>query len=167
MIFIPTENVVKRNNGKGGLYLIWTYQQTYDQNYIITFEWTKTPIYNKKMDDVKYKFDHDPFYLHVDTICYQDILPCSFAPCKCKPQLRYNKIIDKWFCNCASSAITTKNDDQSELEELLCFDYEKNSFDKPEYCNNPVEAIFQWNISMADSYKKINEEYLEKFKKIK
>lgn len=79
------------------------------------------------------------------------ILNCMFPGCQCYPELRYNKIIDKWFCMCSSSMICTKDDDEDELEHPDINTHFKNNTLTEEngFFNNPIKALLDWNKNRA------------------
>ena len=152
MIYVPNkEECVTWNNCGDYIYINWRYHPTDESNNMISFKWYKSP--------TTHDFS-DSFYLCVVGVLNQYVLSCSLNACECNPQLRYNNIIKKWYCNCMSSAICTENDDEDEINELISFakgEYtEKNGF-----FDDPIKAILNWNINMAENYKKINE-YLMK-----
>lgn len=72
--------------------------------------------------------------------------------------MRYNAIIDKWFCTCASSAICTKNNDKDEIEGDML---KHLNGDYSELSNTPFEAIIQWNLNVSRTIKEINEHILK------
>ena len=156
MIFIPPEDQIEIMNKTDEFEMIkWMYNDN-----MILFEWTNEPQSHKK---------HIPFYLHPIQIGRENVLTCPESACQCYPQLRYNKIIDKWFCNCTSSAICTKDDDdQDELDELCVFDKRRNSFDEQHgYCNDPIKAILLWNITVANALLNLNQKQLDVYDKTK
>ena len=164
MIWIPKkEDCITWNETEDGIYILYFYDGNDTRELPIHFFWGKTPKEDKNRN-IYYEMDHDPFYLSVDECMRDRVLACPLNACSCLPQLRYNKIINKWFCNCASSAICTKNDDQSELDELLAltkeYDYEHG------FCDNPIEAILKWNEGCAKDYENIAKENIKEFKKL-
>ena len=100
----------------------------------IRFFWDKTPKMNEN-NEVVYTNKYDSFYISVIECMNEEVLNCPLSACSAKPQLRYNVIIDKWFCNCPSGALCTKDNDQSELNELLAL--EKKYDEEHGFCNNP------------------------------
>lgn len=158
MIFIPEKNVSKNINEYDSDFLFWEY----DKDFKIMFEWGRTPEYNEKSEEISYIKNYDPFYLRVLMINQEEMMQCPLNACKAYPQLRYNKIIDKWYCNCPSSALCTKNDDQDELDNLLKgikeFDEEHGFY------SNPIEAIIKWNLSTCEDIKETNEMFLKRLK---
>lgn len=150
MIFVPKiEKCIVWNETEDGIYILYFVDGNDTREFPISFLWSKTPKECKNEKDIIYVMDYDPFYLHVESCMREEVLNCSLNACSAKPQLRYNKIINKWFCNCPSSAICTK-DDQDELKELLSItkkiDYNHG------FCNNPIEAILKWNENCAKNY---------------
>ena len=150
MIFVPEpiDCITYNRFDENQIYIVYAYKG--NQDYLIEFNWHK----------FKDKNEFDPFYLEVDECMHTKVLRCSYAGCNCLPQLRYNNIIDKWYCNCASSALGTKNTDESELETLL---KDKEYSKKNGFCNNPIEAILRWNIEMAESYKYAAKNAIKKY----
>ena len=162
MFWIPKrEDCITWNETEDGTYILYFYDGNDEREFPIQFLWSKTPKLDEN-DNIYSEMDYDTFYLHVLECMREAVLPCPLNACSCMPQLRYNKIIDKWFCNCASAAICTKNDDQSELDNLLSltknFDYEHG------FCDNPIEAILKWNESCAKDYESIAKENIKEFK---
>lgn len=168
MIFIPTENIRIVDKDEGGQWIFWNYIEKYDYLAIIGFNWEKSPIERSKDSDSNeydWIFNKDSFYLTVESILNEPVLPCSLNACGCQPQLRFNKIINKWYCNCQSSAICTKNNDESEIDTLIKFSVNNNMINKKNgFCDNPIEAVLMWNILMAKSYNNIAKDHLKKFK---
>lgn len=144
MIFIPKEKVERERRENGEELLVWNYSE----EYIISFLWRRTPKININTDMVELVADKDPFYLEVVALNYNPVMRCSSIACNANPHLRYNKIIDKWYCNCPSSAICTENNDKSEIEELLTFSNGEYTKENGFY-DNPIEAILMWNITMS------------------
>lgn len=134
MIYIPNNNVNHIKNTDSFDILIWIYD-----NHQIIFKWCRSPKYNKQNDSISYIKDYDPFYLNISKLDNIDIHQCE---CSCFPQLRYNDIIKKFYCNCSSSAICTKNNDEDELKELLQFVKDYNELNG--FFNNPIDAITFW-----------------------
>lgn len=165
MIFVPKkEDCAIWNETDKGVFIFYCVDGNEEMELPIEFFWGKTPKLNENEETV-YEMDYDPFYLSVETCMRENVLECSLLACGAKPQLRYNKIIDKWFCCCPSSAICTKNNDQSEMDELLStqkfFDYEHG------FCNNPIEAILKWNEICANDYVHIAKSCIEKYKELR
>ena len=118
------------------------------------------------MDEVtKYEQKFDPDYLIVKGCMQEPVLKCSLNACNSYPQLRYNKIINKWYCVCSSSTICTKNTDEDELETILK-KYEDNGYDDNKFAKNPIEAIFLWNKNVANDYNEIAKEKIKIIKKV-
>ena len=160
MIYIPKNEkdiFVQQTDCENYIYIGCQYHPNYESTNWISFEWHKS--YQK--NDFS-----DPFDLQVVRVLDQIVLPCSLNACECQPQLRYNNIIKKWFCNCASSAICTKNDDQDEINELLKWAKGEYTEEKG-FCDDPISAILYWNLTMAESYKKIAEDLLVEIKQLK
>ena len=157
MIFIPTKDIDLIEREYDSDILHWYY----NKNYIITFQWRRTPKYNQETQEITYIKDKDPFYLRLKEINGEEILKCSLNACQCSPQLRYNKIINKWYCNCPSSAICTKDNDQDELDEML-FLIKEYTKEKGFY-DNPIEAIINWNFSQIKTLEQINKTLLNEF----
>ena len=134
MIFVPKkEDCLVWNETEDGIYILYFVDGNDKRELPIQFLWSKTPKMNEK-DEVYYEMDYDPFYLTVEQCMHEMVLDCPLSACSGKPQLRYNKIIDKWYCNCPSSAICTKNNDEDELNEMLAiyqkqYDYENKQTD--------------------------------------
>jgi len=144
MIFVPKKEDCLVWNDCGD-YLNIYYRPNKDSDESIDFKWWKK--------DNKYE---DPNYLEVSEVNNCLVLPCSLDACRCNPQLRYNKIIDKWYCNCTSSALGTKNDDQDEIDTLL--QYAKGEYTEEKgFFDNPYHAIMFWNIGQAEDFKRINQ----------
>lgn len=120
MLFVPNKSDCqiwfKRDDGT--IFIRWAFNNKFP----ICFIWGKKPILNELTNKIEYEETDDPFYLEVIGCMDDEVLKCPEAACSSFPQLRYNKILNKWFCNCPSSAICTKNTDNDELEELLQFD---------------------------------------------
>ena len=151
MIFVPEkENSIVWNETDVGIFIFYQYKELGT----ISFKWGKSP----ETSDYS-----DPFYIEVTEVNNEPVLACSLNACSCQPQLRYNDIIKKWYCNCSSSAICTKNEDQDEIDELLFwakgeYTEEKGFFD------DPIGAILCWNVQTAEDYKFINEKMLKEYK---
>ena len=150
MIFVPKkQDCITWNETDKGIYILYFQDGNEEREFPIRFFWDKTPKLDEN-NNIYCQMDYDPFYLSVEECMREEVLNCPLNACSAKPQLRYNKIINKWYCNCPSSALCTKNDDQDELKELLSltkrFDYNHG------FCNNPIEAILKWNESCAKSY---------------
>jgi len=157
MIFVPNENVSKNTDENGSDFLFWEYNKDFE----IMFEWERTPKYNKKTKETLYIKDYNPFYLSVIKINDEEVMKCQMSACQAHPQLRYNKIIDKWYCNCPSSAIKTDNDDKSELLTILSrYDYKYKERDG--FCDNPVKAIIMWNMGIIGNIERINMKMMNK-----
>ena len=153
MIFIPKkEECASWNETKDGIYILYFVDNNKDKELSIEFLWSKCPETN-----------YDPFYLSVIECMNDVVLNCPLNACSSKPQLRYNKIINKWFCNCPSSAISTKNDDEDEIDSNLI---NGSLTAERGYCDNPIEAILRWNESCAKDYKSIVKANLKKLKEI-
>ena len=163
MIFIPKkEDCAVWNETGDEIYILYFVDGNESGEFSIEFHWSKTPKSNEE-DEIYYEMDYDPFYLSVEGCMNSEVLNCSV--CSSKPQLRYNKIIDKWYCNCPSSALCTKNDDQEELNELLSLT--KEYTEKAGFCDSPIEAILKWNENCAVFYKEIAKSNLKTYRKKK
>ena len=161
MIFIPEkENCITWNETEDGIYILYFVDGNDNRELPIQFIWSKTPKMNEK-DEVYYEMDYDPFYLSVIECMRDEVLNCPLNACSAKPQLRYNKIINKWFCNCPSSAICTKNDDQDEINSNLI---NGDLTEERGYCDSPIEAILKWNENCAKDYENIAKENLKEYK---
>lgn len=165
MIFLPEKDKCKiwhiRNSGE--IFIKWLYNN--DENFSINFLWNLEP-YLAENEQIKYKQSEDPFYLSVIECMKDPVLPCTEPACKSYPQLRYNNIIKKWFCNCSSSAICTENNDESEVNELLKFDIQNNRITSEYgYCETPIEAILYWNKMVLNDLITSNNENFVKIKK--
>ena len=141
MIFVPEKEKCLIWNDKLEDEIFMIYQ--FNDNVKINFRWYKY------QNDV-----YDPFYLGLEEICIQKstfenivmpIFKCLEPACEASPQLRYNRIIKKWFVTCPSSMICTKDNDQDELE---LFKNKKFTEDEGFY-SNPVLAILAWNNNIA------------------
>ena len=155
MIFIPEkEKCTIWNETEDGIYIVYFVDGNDNRELPIEFLWSKTP----KMNEMNY----DPFYLSVIECMRDKVLNCH--SCSAKPQLRYNKIINKWFCNCPSSALCTKNDDQDEINSNLI---KGNLTEERGYCDSPIEAILKWNENCAKDYENIAKENLKEYKNYK
>ena len=141
MIFVPEKEkcLIWNDKLKNEIFIIYQF----NDRVRINFRW------HKCQNDV-----YDPFYLCLEEIRIQEstfenvIMPvfkCLEPACEASPQLRYNRLIKKWFVACPSSMICTKDDDQDELE---LFKNKKFTEDEGFY-NNPVLAILAWNNSIA------------------
>lgn len=161
MIWVPKkEDCITWNETENGIYILYFYDGNDEREFPISFFWGKTP---KSTEDggLTYEMDYDPFYIRVEECMRDEVLNCPMNACSAKPQLRFNKIINKWFCNCPSSAICTKNDDQDELDTMLSldkyFDYEHG------FCDNPIEAILKWNESVGEDFTNMARENIKIF----
>lgn len=162
MIFIPKkEDCLVWTETDDGIYILYYIDGNENKEFGIQFLWSKTPKLNEK-DEIYYEMDYDPFYISVIECMNDKVLKCSLNACAAYPQLRYNKIINKWFCNCPSSALCTKNNDQDELNEM--FHLTKEFVEKNGFCDSPIEAILKWNESCAKDYENIAKENLKRFK---
>ena len=151
MIFVPEkENSIVWNETDDGIFIFYQYKELGT----ISFKWDKSP------ETLDYS---DPFYLTVNGVNNEQVLRCTFAGCQCHPQLRYNDIIKRWFCNCESSAICTNNDDQDEINELLS--YTKEYDEAHGFFDDPIRAIIFWNIETAKEYQYLNEKMMEIYAK--
>lgn len=148
MIFVPEKKncTVWRDCGDY-VYIYYKVNPTPESNNAIDFKWWK------KDNDIK-----DPYYLEVQEVLEHFVLPCSLDACRCQPQLRYNDIIKKWYCNCTSSALGTKNDDEDELKTML---RGKEFTEENGFCDDPISAILRWNLARAEDYKFYAEELLK------
>ena len=148
MIFVPEKEkcIIWNDTPDEFIYILYEY----NKDIKISFKWIK----NK---------DNDPFYIQLEGLTiFKDVfdrhslrvLNCVEPACECQPQLRYNKIINKWFCMCASSMICTKNDDKDELEHPdISKHFKENTLNEENgYFDNPVDAILNWNKSIAEFY---------------
>ena len=114
----------------------------------------------------KYEQKFDPNYLVVKGCMNEPVLKCPLNACNQYPQLRYNKLINLWYCICSSSSICTENTDEDELETFLK-KYEDNGYcDHDGFAENPIEAIFLWNKNVANDYNKIAKDKLKTIKKL-
>lgn len=164
MIFVPKkEECIVWNETDDGIYILYFVDGNEKRELPIRFLWEKTPELDEH-EQVTRINDYDPFYLSVVECMNDQVLDCPLNACSAKPQLRYNKIIDKWYCNCPSGAICTKNNDQSELDELLSLDKEYD--EKHGFCNSPIEAILKWNENCAESYKEIAAGNMKKYRQL-
>ena len=128
--------------------------------------WYPQPVFDNELDEVtKYEQKFDPDYLVVKGCMQEPVLKCSLNACNSYPQLRYNKIINKWYCVCSSSTICTKNTDEDELKTILK-KYEDNGYDYNKFAKNPIEAIFLWNKNVANDYNEIAKEKIKIIKKV-
>ena len=150
MIFVPEKKscAIWRDCGDY-VNIYYKVNPTPDNNNAIDFKWWKK---NGKTDD--------PYYLEVQEVLNHLVLPCSLDACRCQPQLRYNDIIKKWYCNCSSSALGTKNDDEDEIKTLIYWAKGEYTEEKG-FCDDPINAILRWNISLAEDYKFYAEELLK------
>ena len=168
MIFIPKkEDCVTWNQvDDGTVYILYKYFEDYENVILIQFVWYPQPVFDNELDEVtKYEQKFDPDYLVVKGCMQEPVLKCSLNACNSYPQLRYNKIINKWYCVCSSSTICTKNTDEDELETILK-KYEDNGYDDNKKKKNPIEAIFLWNKNVANDYNEIAKEKIKIIKKI-
>lgn len=142
MIFVPEKKSCPVWNDCGDYINIFYRPDDSDDS--ITFKWWKKD--NKA---------EDPYNLEVYNVNSQFVLPCALNACNCNPQLRFNKIINKWYCNCSSSALGTKNDDKDELKTLL--EWAKGVYNEEKgFCDTPYRAIMCWNVFTAEDYRRIN-----------
>lgn len=145
------EKIVNENESD---YINWSY----NDEFIITFRWDRTPKINDE-DEIIYVKDNDPFYFHVYSVNGLLIYPCAF--CNDDPQLRYNKIIDKWYVNCSAEALCTENNDGDELKTLI----ENRIYDEEHgFFENPVKAILNWNINQLENELVKNKNILKEIK---
>lgn len=169
MIFIPKkEDCVTWNQvDDGTVYILYKYFEDHENVILIQFVWYPQPVFDNELDEVtKYEQKFDPDYLVVKGCMQEPVLKCSLNACNSYPQLRYNKIINKWYCVCSSSTICTKNTDEDELETILK-KYEDNGYDDDDkFAKNPIEAIFLWNKNVANDYNEIAKEKIKIIKKI-
>lgn len=164
MIWIPKkEECSVWHETENGVYILYFVDGDDNRELPIRFLWEKTPKMNEK-DEVYYEMDYDPFYISVIECMNDEVLNCPLNACSAKPQLRYNKIINKWYCNCPSSAICTKNDDQEELNEMLSLT--KEYTEENGFCDSPIEAILKWNENCAKDYENIALGNLKRYKEI-
>lgn len=162
MIFIPKkECCLVWNETEDGIHIIYYIDGNNTREFGIKFLWSKSPKMNEK-NEVYYEMDFDPFYISVIKCMNDEVLNCPLNACSAKPQLRYNKIINKWYCNCPSSALCTKNDDQDELDEM--FSLTKEFTEKRGFCDSPIEAILKWNENCAKDYENIAKGNLKEYK---
>ena len=163
MIFVPKkENCITWNETEDGIYILYFYDGNDTRELPIRFFWGRTPKLDKN-NNVYYEMDYDPFYLSVEECMRNEVLNCSLHACSAKPQLRFNKIIDKWYCCCPSSAIGTKNNDEDEIKSNL-IEKENISYENG-YCDNAIEAILKWNETEAKCYADIARANIEIFRK--
>lgn len=155
MIWIPKkEDCLIWNETEQGIYIFYCIDGNNTREFPIQFFWKKN-----------YDKEYDPFYLSVEECLRDEVLNCPLSNCSSKPQLRYNKIINKWFCCCPSSALSTKNDDQDEIDSKL-IDLNKVSFNIG-YYDNPIEAILKWNETVGEDFVNIARSNIKKFEKWK
>lgn len=159
MIFVPTKNVREKWDIKDGEaeYIIWTYNEFVEIHYIHykkdEFNSYVSEIHTEKEDDYNSKF--------LCTWHRFKLLNCPEICCQAEPQLRYNAIINKYYCICPSSMICTKNDDKDEIryfKEMKIKFTQKNGFS-----SDPLKAICLWQRSMAKSYEYMAKEIESKF----
>lgn len=144
MIFIPIENIrTKWDLEKGkSKYIIWTYNE-FVEIHFINYINDKFNSYVKEVHTV----EDDK----LSTSVRFEILKCPELACQAKPQLRYNAIIKKYFCECPSSMICTKDNDEAEIEffketNVSNFSEENGFFD------DPLKAILFWQKTIANYY---------------
>ena len=148
MIFVPEKKSCTIWKDCGDyINIYYKVNPTPECNNAIDFKWWKQ---NGKAEN--------PFYLEVTEVLEHLVLPCSLDACRCQPQLRYNDIIKKWYCCCASSALGTDNDDEDELQTML---RGKEFTDENGFCDDPILAILRWNIHRAEEFKYYAEEFLK------
>ena len=167
MIWVPKkEECIVWTEMDDGVHIIYSFDKKNKKEFQVQFVWMKAPRIDGNWQ-VHHEMNYDPYYLLVQECMGEHVLMCSLIPCSSHPQLRYNKIINKWFCCCPSSAAGTKNDDQDEIDtKLVNLDHIDQ---RHGYCDNPIEAILRWNESCAEDYliiahKKLDEltDYLKK-----
>lgn len=155
MIFIPKkEDCVTWNQVEDGtVYILYKYFEDYKNVILIQFIWYPQPVFDNASDKItKYEQKFDPNYLVVKGCMNEHVLKCPLNACNQHPQLRYNKLINLWYCTCSSSTVCTKNTDEDEMETFLKI-YEDNGYsDKNGFAENPIEAIFLWNKNVANDY---------------
>lgn len=150
MIWIPPKDKCEIwNETENGRFILFFLDKE-EKKYPIEFFWHK-PSFSES---------YDPFYLFVRSFCNEFVQHCNMINCgdQSYPQLRYNAIIDKWFCTCASSAICTENNDKDEIEGDML---KHLKGDYSELSNTPFEAIIQWNLNVSRTIKEINEHILK------
>ena len=160
MIFVPLKKdcqIWEKSDEAIHIFYFWKKEDKYP----IIFKWLKTPKHNKLDNSIYYEYDGDPFYLEVNMYCGELVLPCALSSCGCYPHLRYNKIINKWFCCCPSSALCTKNDDEYELNTMFFNRKGKYFTEKNGFCDDPIKAIARWNISNSNSIINISNKILK------
>jgi hypothetical protein len=161
MIFIPKRDECELwCTYKDMIYVIYPYNDKIK----IHFTWTKS------QDETyeTYNFHPSEIYFY-DESGNTEIFPifnCTYSPCKCMPELRYNSIIKKWFCECSSSLICTKDDDKDELEYPPIKNYiDRNEVemlnDENGYFDDMFHALMYWNKQALNAYSSLYEE-LEK-----
>ena len=169
MIFIPKkEDCVTWNQVEDGtVYILYKYFEDYKNVILIQFIWYPQPVFDNELDKItKYEQKFDPNYLAVKGCMNEPVLKCPLNACNQYPQLRYNKLINLWYCICSSSSICTENTDEDELETFLK-KYEDNGYcDHDGFAENPIEAIFLWNKNVANDYNKIAKDKLKTIKKL-
>ena len=169
MIFIPKkEDCVTWNQVEDGtVYILYKYFEDYKNVILIQFIWYPQPVFDNELDKItKYEQKFDPNYLVVKGCMNEPVLKCPLNACNQYPQLRYNKLINLWYCICSSSSICTENTDEDELETFLK-KYEDNGYcDHDGFAENPIEAIFLWNKNVANDYNKIAKDKLKTIKKL-
>ncbi len=165
MIFVPKkEECATWHETENGVYILYFYDGNDKREFPIQFFWGKTPKLDKN-ENIYYEMDYDPFYLSVKECMRDEVLNCPLNACSAKPQLRFNKIINKWFCCCPSSAICTKNDDQDEIDSKLI--RKENISSDHKYCDNPIEAILKWNESVGKAFADMAASNIKKFEEWK
>lgn len=152
MIFIPEKEKCTIWN-ETDEYIFILFFADKDMEFPFSFHWYKD--HNGK---------YDPFNLCLVEFAREFVQHCNMINCgdTSYPQLRYNKIVNKWFCCCSSSAICTKNDDKDEIESGL-LDLKR---DYDTLGDTPMDAVIKWNISIANGIKSINENIANELKNI-
>jgi hypothetical protein len=146
MIFVPKkENAILWNdNLKDIIFIIYPI----NDNVKLHIEWLKI---NNKFET--YSINIKEISIKIDEYNWDNIiiLNCNFVGCQCSPELRYNKIINKWFCFCSSSMICTKDDENDELEYPIIEKCIKNNTLNEEngFFDNPIDALLYWNKQRA------------------
>ena len=144
MIFIPTKNIrTKWDIEKGkSEYIIWTYNDFVEIHFINYIN----EVFNSYVKEIHTVEDDG-----LSTGVRFEILKCPELACQAEPQLRYNTIIKKYFCECPSSMLSIKNTDESEMtyfkEQKIKKFIEKNGF-----YNDPLKAILGWQKSIANCH---------------
>ena len=159
MIYIPKENIERVENEDGSDFIFWYYKE----DVAVVFEWSRTP--KSQNDEIIYVKDNDPFYLNVITIGRENVQHCSEAACQAFPQLRYNSILNKWFCTCPSSMLCTGNTDLDEVKSVDIMKLRRNRQIDEEhgFFDDPIKAILFWNINSLKSSLEINELILNEY----